>query len=62
LKPVEQFAEFPITLVGTAGRKRAAQSRSDSRLIRQAVNTDDSPIHVKLIRRISVDVLVHRVD
>lgn len=65
MQPLQQFLEHAagIILIGRAGRESAAQRSGDSGLVGQAFNTDDTPFHGKLVRRLlQVSIAGHQLN
>lgn len=60
MKPPQQLVELPQLVVFlAAGSEGATKRRGDAGLIGQAVNTDDTPFHVKLSRRLLMRLAGH---
>jgi hypothetical protein len=54
MKPPQQLLEHAVRIVVVlhSSSKGAAKRRGDSGLVRQALDTDDAPLHVMLGRRL----------
>ena len=61
VEPPQQLLEHPVAIIlfRLAGSEGAAKRRGNSGLVGQALDMDDTPVHVKLGRRLLLSITGH---